>query len=119
MMQTNSYHITNTKGSTTNPLTSLWWVGSSNYRIAFDYLLLEGECIAIHAIYGNAERKTHSEFFYGVAYFEDALACATNIISSAKSLIIAHDRDSITEADNIRSFEFIDALKNEITYGTR
>lgn len=116
MQLTDQNKFINSLGDTTTPHTSPWWVGEGDYRVAFDYLLLDGDCVALHAIYGNASRKTHSEFFYDIAHFEDAEKCAHNLVASAKALILAHDNDSLSEADHDRGLDFIETMRGEMIY---
>lgn len=110
-------HVVNSKGITTTPHASTYWLGGDTHRIAFDYLVLDNDSVAIHAIYGNVLRQCHSEFFYDVIDCDKALASAHNLIGAATSLMQAHDPD--TELDNHRAKDFLSAVANDIEKGNR
>lgn len=105
-------HVVNSKGITTTPHASTYWLGGDTHRIAFDYLVLDNDSVAIHAIYGNVLRQCHSEFFYDVIDCDRALASARSLVNSATLLIQAHDPD--TELDTDRADDFLASVANDI-----
>lgn len=105
-------HVVNNEGITTAPLASPWWLGDANYKVAFDYLVLDNDRVAMHAIYGNTLRQCHSEFFYDVIDCGKALASAQKLVDAATSLLQAHSPDNDLNIE--RSLDFLTVLANDI-----
>lgn len=100
-MQINNIgHVVNNDGITTAPHASPWWLGEGNHRVAFDYLVLDNDRVAIHAIYGNSLRQCHSEFIDS----SKALASAQSLIDAATSLLRAHNHDTGLDTSKGKDF---------------
>lgn len=108
----NTGHVVNKDGITTTPHSSPYWLGADAHRIAFDYLMLDNDRVALHAIYGNALRQSHTEFFYDVIDGDNAHASARNLVCSAFSLMQAHNPN--IEIDTYRADDFLSAMASDI-----
>lgn len=108
----NTGHVVNTDGNTTAPHASPWWLGDDDYRIGFDFLILDNDRVALHAAYGNTLRACHSEFFYDILDCDKALASAQNLVNAAMSLLQAHCPD--TDFKSVRGQDFLAALASDI-----
>jgi hypothetical protein len=112
MQINNTGHVVNSKGITTTPHFSPYWLGDDTHRIAFDFLVLGNGRVALHADYGNTLRQCHSEFFYDVIDCDKAIVSAQNLIGSAISLMQAHNPD--IELDTDRANDFLSAVAGDI-----
>ena len=83
----------NTGNTTTMPHASQWWVGNSDYRIAFDYQVLDNDRVVLHAVYGNAVRKCSEDVFKGAVDCDEALEAAQKLVARSMTLLKGHSPD--------------------------
>ena len=112
MQINNTGHVVNNEGITTKPHISTWWVGCDAYRVAFDYLALDNDKVALHAVYGNTLRQMSFRIFYDVVDSSKALASAKNLVNAACLLLQAHNSE--TEIDSDRTNDFLSAVASAI-----
>lgn len=75
------------------PRASQWWVGNDNYRVAFDYHVLDNYWVVLHAVYWNVVRKCSEDVFKGVVDCDEALEVAQKLVATTMILLKAYSSD--------------------------
>ncbi len=101
-------HVVNSNGLTTQPTRSQFWCGDNNFRIGFDFLVLDDGKVALHSFYGNVDDQVAEDFLYEVVESNIALASAVEMVNIALSFLL--EEGAVGVESNLDTF--IDALKS-------
>jgi len=80
-------HLQMSDGKTTRPVkvgeVPAFYVGSSLQFIAFDYLIIDEERVALHSELHDPDTDTHEDFIYEVAERHEALTALRDMLEDA------------------------------------
>jgi hypothetical protein len=89
-MDVNEYGKVVTKeGKSTNPTRSEFWMGDSNSRVAFDFLLIANHKLAVvHSFYGNIKEQRSEDFIYEIVPIEKVFITTASMMKDAEEFLV-------------------------------
>lgn len=113
-MGINEYgRLINSDGSTTEPTKSNFWLGDSNYRIAFDFLVLDDGKVALDSFYGNIKGSRAETFLYEVVTARQAVEAASTLTQDAEKFLKEEGCEDLTG----NAEQFIEQLVIQLELG--